>query len=79
MSCRVGSASNIRLMSRCTTFNKVSTALPVLSHPQLRSISQSSVPSQSGMIQMSHLNPDIISKIEKQIAAQGNQISRAGT
>ena len=76
MACRVGSSSNIRLFSSLKTFNKVSTSLPVLSHAQLRSISQSSVPSQSGMIQMSHLNPDIISKIENQIAAQGNQISK---
>ena len=78
MACRVVSSSNIRLLLSSKTLNKVSTALPVLSHPQFRSISQSSVPSQSGMIQMSHLNPDIISKIEKQISAQGNQIYRVG-
>ena len=44
------------------------------SMPQIRKISQTSAPSQSGLQQLSYINPELISRIEKQIAAQGTQI-----
>ena len=70
MACkRFGNSTSIKLLSNCTNLNKMSSALTSMS--QVRSISQTSVPSQSGLQQMSHLNPEMISRIEKQIAAQG--------
>ena len=41
------------------------------SMPQVRYISQTSAPSQSGLQQLSHINPELISRFEKQLAAQG--------
>jgi len=43
--------------------------------PQIRKISQTSAPSQSGLQQLSHINPELISRIEKQIAAQEKSIA----
>lgn len=68
---RVSNSLNLRLLPTCKKISKMS-VLTTSFHPQTRNISQSATPSQSGTIHMSHLNPDIISKIEKQIAEQEN-------
>ena len=62
--------SNLRFIATYKQILKLNVIMP-----QCRCISQSATPSQSSIIQMSHLNPEIISKIEKQIAAQGNQFT----
>ena len=70
MACkRFGNSTSLKFLSNCTNLSKMSSALT--SMPQIRLISQTSAPSQSGLQQMSHLSPELISKLEKQLAAQG--------
>ena len=70
MACkRFGNSTSLKFLSNCKNLSKMSSALT--SMPQIRLISQTSAPSQSGLQQMSHLNPELISKLEKQLAAQG--------
>ena len=73
MACkRFGNSTSIKLLSNYTSLSKMTSTLT--SMPQMRKISQTSAPSQSGLQQLSHINPELISRIEKQLAAQGTQI-----
>ena len=72
MACkRFGNSTSIKLLSNYTSLSKMTSTLT--SMPQMRKISQTSAPSQSGLQQLSHINPELISRIEKQLAAQGTQ------
>ena len=72
MANRVDKILKLRSLSSPAVFHK-GNILPSTQYQTRRSINQTSAPSQAGLIHMNHLNPDMISKIEKQIAAQGNQ------
>ena len=73
MACkRFGNSTSIKLLSNYTNLSKMTSTLT--SMPQIRKISQTSAPSQSGLQQLSHINPELILRIEKQLAAQGTQI-----
>ena len=74
MASRVGNCLQLRVIKTYKNLNHRN--LITTTYNQIRQLSKTSSPSPSGNFQLSHLNPAVIEKIEKQIATQGIAIHR---
>ena len=74
MASRVGNFLQLRVIKTYKNLNHRNFIAPTFN--QIRQLSKTSSPSPSGNFQLSHLNPAVIEKIEKQIATQGTAIHR---
>ena len=74
MASRVGNCLQLRVIKTYKNLNHRNFIATTFN--QIRQLSKTSSPSPSGNFQLSHLNPAVIEKIEKQIATQGIAIHR---